>query len=190
MDPSFHAQLLGEQTRIPPDAAAPAAPAAAPVDAATAAQRSAEPLWQAVPEHQKQNLLNALGRNFVVGATQDMDGKAARHEPFKSAACRANYTLQYIFFNVALFLGSRVSEVVLQASPRYDLFQSDQRRPEDPSKQKRYAKFCLAMEGKAAFSEALQAEPSLSEAQRESEVVEFGRVYRSFRQQHPNEAGH
>ncbi|CAK9043013.1 unnamed protein product [Durusdinium trenchii] len=149
MDPSFRAQLLGEQTRIPPDAAAPAAPAAAPVDAATAAQRSAEPLWQAVPEHQKQNLLNALGRNFVVGATQDMDGKAARHEPFKSA--------------------------------------SDQRRPEDPSKQKRYAKFCLAMEGKAAFSEALQAEPSLSEAQRESEVVEFGRVYRSFRQQHPNE---
>eukprot|EP00913_Durusdinium_trenchii_P012190 g11449.t1 len=129
MDPSFRAQLLGEQTRIPPDAAAPAAPAAAPVDAATAAQRSAEPLWQAVPEHQKQNLLNALGRNFVVGATQDMDGKAARHEPFKS----------------------------------------------DPSKQKRYAKFCLAMEGKAAFSEALQAEPSLSEAQRESEVVEFGR---------------
>ena len=60
--------------------------------------------WQ-VPDQHKQNLLNALGRHFVMGQTQDpkqashtiskmpseiehvyedMDGAAARHEPFKN----------------------------------------------------------------------------------------------------------
>ena len=43
--------------------------------------------WQAAfSDHQKQNLLQALGRNFVMGALQDMDGQSARHEPFKSDA--------------------------------------------------------------------------------------------------------
>lgn len=87
-----------------------------------------------MPDHQKQNLLQALGRQFVMGSLQDMDGKAARHEPFKS----------------------------------------------DAQKQKRYVKFCMAMEGKAAFSEALKGD-QLSEAERELELAEFGRVYRSFR---------
>eukprot|EP00435_Cladocopium_sp_Y103_P037765 s963_g10.t1 len=144
MDPAFRAQLLGEQTR-PKDeteASKVAAPPGPPTEEEQqrSIQRSAEPLWQAVPEHQKQNLLNALGRNFVIGTTQDMDGKSARHEPFKN----------------------------------------------DPSKQKRYAKFCLAMEGRAAFSEALKESHGLSEVERETEIQEFGRVYRSFRQQNPD----
>ena len=38
----------------------------------------------------------------------------------------------------------------------------------------------MAMEGKAAFSEALKGD-ELSEAEKELELAEFGRVYRSFR---------
>lgn len=135
LDPRYRAELLGEQSRAEPspenDIAAPPAP---PEADEACMQRSAAPLWR-VPDQHKQNLLNALGRHFVMGQTQDMDGAAARHEPFKN----------------------------------------------DPSKQQRYAKFCLAMEGKAAVSEALKD----SQVERDVEFAEFGRVYRSFRQQHP-----
>ncbi|CAE7826492.1 GPATCH1 [Symbiodinium sp. CCMP2592] len=135
LDPRYRAELLGEQARAErspeDDHAEPPAP---PEADEVCMQRSAAPLWR-VPDQHKQNLLTALGRHFVMGQTQDMDGAAARHEPFKN----------------------------------------------DPSKQQRYAKFCLAMEGKAAVSEALKD----SQVERDVEFAEFGRVYRSFRQQHP-----
>merc|ERR1711879_621060 len=41
----------------------------------------------------------------------------------------------------------------------------------------RYTQFCLALEGKASATEALN--------DNEAELTEFGRVYRLFRQEHP-----
>ncbi|CAE7556576.1 GPATCH1 [Symbiodinium natans] len=139
LDPRYRAELLGEKSRMQverseDDKGASSTPPPVPEADEMCMQRSAEPLWQ-VPDQHKQNLLNALGRHFVMGQTQDMDGAAARHEPFKN----------------------------------------------DPGKQQRYAKFCLAMEGKASVSDALKD----LQAERNLELAEFGRVYRTFRQQHP-----
>eukprot|EP00927_Polykrikos_kofoidii_P048739 TRINITY_DN42954_c0_g1_i1.p1 TRINITY_DN42954_c0_g1~~TRINITY_DN42954_c0_g1_i1.p1 ORF type:complete len:870 (+),score=156.54 TRINITY_DN42954_c0_g1_i1:62-2671(+) len=100
---------------------------------------STKPLWKNVSNAQKQTLLESLGRNFISAENQDMDGRAARHEPFKS----------------------------------------------DASKQRRYAQFCLALEGRASASEALKDTGGLNDADRMSELAEFGRVYRCFRQERP-----
>ncbi|CAE7235798.1 GPATCH1 [Symbiodinium pilosum] len=148
LDPQYRAELLGEQSRTSKSSAkvessgdgeheAQSLPTE-PLSPEVSVQRSTAPLWQ-VPDQHKQNLLNALGRHFVMGQTQDMDGAAARHEPFKN----------------------------------------------DPSKQQRYSKFCRAMEGKAAISEALKDLGHPTQVERDLELAEFGRVYRSFRQQHP-----
>merc|ERR1719277_1160436 len=56
----------------------------------------------------------------------------------------------------------------------------------DPEKQKRYASFCLAIEGKASASEALADNGGQSEAERQTELAEFGRVFRMFKQECPN----
>lgn len=85
-------------------------------------------------------LLERLGRSFVVGKNQDMDGGKARHEPFNC----------------------------------------------EPKKQGRYVKFCLALEGKASASEALNDAGDLDSGAREAELAEFGRVYRLFRQDNPD----
>jgi len=98
------------------------------------------PLWNASSQAVKDALLKSLGRNFVVGANQDMDGNLAKHQPFNS----------------------------------------------DPKKQQRYARFCLALEGKGSASEALQDDGGLAPAVREAELEEFGRVYRTFRQENPD----
>lgn len=145
LNPRYRAELLGERTRGNTDdgveksssSTAPAHPTEA--TGQMIVQDASAPLWKSVSDTQKQNLLSALGRNFVVGQTQDMEGATARHEPFKS----------------------------------------------DPQKQKRYTRFCLALEGKTSASEALRDTGGLTEAAREAELAEFGRVYRSFRQQHP-----
>mmetsp|Transcript_46954 Transcript_46954/g.130776 ORF Transcript_46954/g.130776 Transcript_46954/m.130776 type:complete len:205 (-) Transcript_46954:24-638(-) len=65
------------------------------------------------------------------------------------------------------------------ASARQEPFKSD------PGKQRRYAQFCLALEGKASATEALKDTGGLSEAARVAELAEFGRVYRCFRQANP-----
>eukprot|EP00930_Biecheleria_cincta_P039659 TRINITY_DN27245_c0_g1_i2.p1 TRINITY_DN27245_c0_g1~~TRINITY_DN27245_c0_g1_i2.p1 ORF type:complete len:727 (+),score=148.78 TRINITY_DN27245_c0_g1_i2:123-2303(+) len=152
VNPRYRAELLGEKGRAsstsqqkPSNQSAGAQESHPSSEPNTMAQSSepslthAQPLWQGVSDDHKQNLLNALGRNFVMGQNQDMDGKAARHAPFKS----------------------------------------------DPQKQTRYSRFCMALEGKASASEALRDKGNLTKAEREAELAEFGRVYQSFKQQHP-----
>ncbi|CAE8663787.1 unnamed protein product, partial [Polarella glacialis] len=151
-DPRCRAELLGEKVRprwqepAPqqpgPEASPEAIRSSAENEAAKflAMQDSTMPLWGGVSDVQKQTLLATLGRTFVTGQGQDMEGGSVHHEPFKS----------------------------------------------DAKKQKRYARFCLALEGKTSASEALRDTGGLSEGARAFELEEFGRVYRSFRQQNPD----
>lgn len=161
MDPSHRAELLGEKSRglaRPPQQ--PSQETTAPISVeeqgdavvdltadpvkqdltADPVQRdTSAPLWQGMSDAAKQTLLKNLGRNFVYGQDQDMDGRSGKHEPFKS----------------------------------------------DPKKQARYTQFCLALEGKASAAEALKDDLERSAEERDAELAEFGRVYRLFRQDHP-----
>eukprot|EP00929_Paragymnodinium_shiwhaense_P091819 TRINITY_DN51717_c0_g2_i2.p1 TRINITY_DN51717_c0_g2~~TRINITY_DN51717_c0_g2_i2.p1 ORF type:complete len:440 (-),score=127.03 TRINITY_DN51717_c0_g2_i2:52-1371(-) len=67
-----------------------------------AAQDASKPLWKGwlnVTSDQKEALLKGLGRNFLVGEEQDMDGKSARHSPFKSDPAKQR---RYVQFCLAL----------------------------------------------------------------------------------------
>mmetsp|Transcript_31934 Transcript_31934/g.96305 ORF Transcript_31934/g.96305 Transcript_31934/m.96305 type:complete len:715 (-) Transcript_31934:337-2481(-) len=149
MHPGHRAELLGEASRgpgsVPAETAAPVSAFPGPgadgavEQSASPLLASAGPLWQGVSDSQRQTLLQSLGRSFVLGQDQDMDGNSGRHEPFKS----------------------------------------------DPKKQKRYASFCLALEGKGSASSALGNTGGLGQAERDAELLEFGRVYRMFRAEHP-----
>mmetsp|Transcript_60953 Transcript_60953/g.145248 ORF Transcript_60953/g.145248 Transcript_60953/m.145248 type:complete len:783 (+) Transcript_60953:45-2393(+) len=140
---SSNASAGQQQAPLPPttESALSVAPPAPPGDgSSTLALSQPAPLWNASSAAAKEALLKSLGRSFVVGETQDMDGKLARHQPFNS----------------------------------------------DVKKQQRYARFCLALEGKASASEALKDDGGLTAAAREAELEEFGRVYRTFRQENPD----
>jgi len=104
------------------------------------ARDASAPLWAGVDDDKKKQLLQTLGRSFVSGEDQDMDGKSGRHTPFKS----------------------------------------------DPEKQKRYTKFCLAMEGKASAAEALEDRGNLTKKERDEELAEFGRVFKMFKRENPD----
>jgi len=149
LNPGHRAELLGGRSREPV-IVVPSENEVVVIDDTTSASSTAQPkdplsrdatgpLWKGVTDAAKQTLLQNLGRNFVLGREQDMDGRSAKHEPFKS----------------------------------------------DPPKQLRYAQFCLALEGKASAAAALKDPGGRSKDEHEAELAEFGRVYRLFRQEHP-----
>eukprot|EP00971_Amphidinium_carterae_P323277 6424594-Amphidinium_carterae.1 len=92
--PSHRAELLGEKTagrvasvdvseaKLLADTSSQTSLEARPNDAASMVSTLAQPgpLWNASSQVVKEALLKSLGRNFVVGANQDMDGNLARHE--------------------------------------------------------------------------------------------------------------
>eukprot|EP00928_Gymnodinium_smaydae_P014788 TRINITY_DN15435_c2_g2_i1.p1 TRINITY_DN15435_c2_g2~~TRINITY_DN15435_c2_g2_i1.p1 ORF type:complete len:789 (+),score=194.66 TRINITY_DN15435_c2_g2_i1:68-2434(+) len=148
LDPASRSELLGDPSGRGASSSTASAGAAGPsagrgaeaTPNLTPEQAASGPLWRGPTDAQKDQVLRALGCKFVIGRTQDMDGKKAVHEPF------------------AL----------------------------DPAKQRRYAHFCLALEGKASAQEALREGAALNAQEREAELLEFGRVYRTFRQANPD----
>lgn len=92
MAPTSRAALLGETARpekpappkgaTPPIMTPPTTPPPTMVPPTTPPPAGA-PLWQGVTDQQKMQLLQSLGRQFVVGSNQDMDGQRGQNEPFK-----------------------------------------------------------------------------------------------------------
>jgi len=85
MSPGHRAELLGEPGRsktIPDSGQGPAANLSKtePANCATG------PLWQGVADEVKQELLMKFGRKFVVGQSQDMEGKLGRDQPYRHDA--------------------------------------------------------------------------------------------------------
>merc|ERR1712216_307684 len=70
------------------------------------------PLWKGVSDAAKETLLKNLGRNFVVGHNQDMDGRAGKHEPFKTDPQKQ---ARYAQFCLALEGKASAAEALRQA---------------------------------------------------------------------------
>jgi len=114
MDPGHRAELLGEKGRgFAPKKAAPAVedltkddpppPPPSPLEQTLASvQAATKPLWKgmsSISEDQKNTLLKSLGRSFLVGEKQDMDGASAKHAPFKREPAKQE---RYVQFCLAL----------------------------------------------------------------------------------------
>lgn len=139
LDPSHRAELLGDKSRGPAKVSAEALPGAKeakqapgaalasgsekpgfpPQPCMSSTSKAPEgkpgepgPLWKGVSDKAKDALIQSLGRKFVVGDNQDMDGGYAKHRPFHMFPEKQG---RYAKFCLALEGAASASEVLKDA---------------------------------------------------------------------------